>query len=169
MTTLKRVCAVSIVHIKILTNLNEDDLTWNYVPAAIWSAAEPSIGVVSACLPSLRPLFARIIWGPAYRPNQLSRSSNRSYTSSWLSNNKEADTDRSGSFNRLKESDGGMGAKPWMHNVAVTGGRMDNAGREEYALRGGDRRSHYDVPSKGIRVRTTVTVTERVDWQDDLF
>ena len=56
-----------------------------------------------------------------------------------------------------------------MHNVAVTGGRIGDGGSEEFALGDGDRRSHYEVPSKGIRVRTTVTVTERVDWQDDLF
>ncbi|KAL8636285.1 MAG: hypothetical protein Q9228_006308, partial [Teloschistes exilis] len=43
-------------------------LVRNYVPAATWSAAEPSVAVVSACLPSLRPLFVRIVWGGNHRP-----------------------------------------------------------------------------------------------------
>ena len=55
-----------------------------------------------------------------------------------------------------------------MHNVAVTGGRMGDRESEEYQL-DATGRGHDEVPSKGIRVRTTVTVTERVDWRDDLF
>ena len=163
------VCAVSVVHIKILSNLHEEDVTWNYVDASIWSAAEPSIGVVSASLPSLRPLFVRMIWGCKCQPHHLPHSSDRSLTASWLSGNKEAEVYRGGSFDRLRETDSGTGGKPWVHNVAVTGGRIGDGGSEEYRLGNGDGESHYEVPDKGIRVRTTVTVTERVDWQDDLF
>ena len=163
------VCAVSIVHIKILSDLHEQDLTWNYVDASIWSAAEPSIGVVSASLPSLRPLFARLIWGRKYQPRHLPHASDRSLTTSWRSGNKDAGIYDGGSFDQLRETDGGVGGRPWVHNVAVTGGKIGVEGSEEYRLGSGDSGSHYEVPDKGIRVRTTVTVTERVDWQDDLF
>lgn len=149
----------------MLSDLSEDDLTWNYVSPAIWSAAEPSIGVVSACLPSLRPLFSRLLWGAAYPPKHLPHSSNRS--TSWLSSGKEHGPQSNGSFNRLRESDRSMG-KPWRHNVAVSGGTTGDGGSEEYHL-GPTGRGHDGAPSKGIRVKTTVTVTERVDWQDDLF
>lgn len=37
---------------------------------------------------------------------------------------------------------------------------------EEYEF---GERGRSVVPETGIRVRTTVTVTEGVDWQDDLF
>ena len=54
--------------------------------------------------------------------------------------------------------------------MAVTGGRMGDGGSEEYEINTGEPgRDHFEVPTKGIRVRTTVTVTERVHWQDDLF
>ena len=36
------------------------DITWNLVDPAIWTSIEPSIAVVSACLPILRSLW---IWG----------------------------------------------------------------------------------------------------------
>ena len=47
---------------------------------------------------------------------------------------------------------------------------MDRGGGEEYDVgTGPNERGHFEVPAEGIRVRTTVTVTESVDWQDDLF
>ncbi|KAG8525512.1 uncharacterized protein KY384_009156 [Bacidia gigantensis] len=170
------VCAVGITHIVVYSNLNEDDLTWNYVDAAMWTAAEPSIAVVSACIPSLRPLFARLIWGREHRPKHIPHSSQRSSGRNWLGRGKEGEV---GGFNRLRESagsgngDSGYGyglGKAWMRNVAVSGGKSWDTGREEYMMGPGVRASQYGGPADGeIRVRTTITVTERVDWQDDLF
>lgn len=77
--------------------------------------------------------------------------------------------DRSDSFNRLRDTPDGSGSKPWVHNVNVTGGKVVDSGSEEYVMGGNGTHSPRDVPSSGIRVRTTVTVTERVDWQDTLF
>lgn len=34
-----------------------EDLTWNMSQAFIWSSVEPNIGIVCACLPTLRPLL----------------------------------------------------------------------------------------------------------------
>lgn len=163
------VCAVSITRLIVLSNLREDDLTWNYVTPAIWTAAEASIGVVSACLPSLRPLFVRLVWGSSYRPTRLAHSSERSYAGSWLGMNKEMPRDRSDSFNRLRDTPESSVSKPWMHNVNVTGGRAGDSSSEEYVMGGTGTHSPRDLPRSGIRVRTTVTVTERVDWQDSLF
>lgn len=33
------------------------DATWYMGPVCVWSAVEPSIGILSACLPNMRPLF----------------------------------------------------------------------------------------------------------------
>lgn len=34
-----------------------EDLPWNFGRGFIWSSIEPSLGIISACLPTLRPLF----------------------------------------------------------------------------------------------------------------
>lgn len=37
--------------------MNEtEDIPWNFGRGFIWSSIEPSLGIVSACLPTLRPL-----------------------------------------------------------------------------------------------------------------
>ncbi|KAF6231454.1 hypothetical protein HO173_010415 [Letharia columbiana] len=71
------VCAVSINRLIILSRfqhaklsqLGRLDITWNYVAPATWTAAEPAVAVISACLPSLRPLFVRNHLGPSLPAN----------------------------------------------------------------------------------------------------
>lgn len=108
--------------------------------------------MVSACLPSLRPLFARALWGRAQRPT----ASPKNLTASWRRENTKDSND--GSFNRLPET--------W-NNVAVHGGHT--VGSEEYEI--GDTRP--SPPLGGIMVKTTVTVIqeihERLTYHDDLF
>lgn len=41
-------------------NLTQVDVTWNYADAAVWSAVEPNVAVISACLPMLRPVLKLI-------------------------------------------------------------------------------------------------------------
>ena len=36
--------------------LTQVDITWNYADAAVWSAVEPNVAVISACLPMLQPV-----------------------------------------------------------------------------------------------------------------
>lgn len=57
---------------------------------------------------------------------------------------------------------------PWRHNVEVRGGQRSVRGsEEEFEL--GSREG--ETPVNRIRAKTTVvlTISERVDWQDDLF
>ncbi|KAL8937085.1 MAG: hypothetical protein Q9216_004600 [Gyalolechia sp. 2 TL-2023] len=148
----------------------------NYVPAACWTAAEPSIAVVSACLPSLRPLFARLIW----RRREKQSPNHRHSLTSWRSAKKQVRSGSTqGSFNRLNEfsshEDGG-GKAPWKSNsVAVFGGvkgkRGSGGGREREDVELDDQGSEADVPLGRIRAKTEVvlTVSDRVDWRDDLF
>ncbi|KAK2017652.1 hypothetical protein LZ32DRAFT_635239 [Colletotrichum eremochloae] len=51
------VCIASIVRIWYLDQFSKSqDLTWMMGPVFIWSAIEPSVAIVSACLPHLAPL-----------------------------------------------------------------------------------------------------------------
>ncbi|KAL8761651.1 MAG: hypothetical protein Q9184_002235 [Pyrenodesmia sp. 2 TL-2023] len=178
------VCIVSIVRLVVLSEVDESDITckWptrtrrslptnrvfpgNYVPAAIWSAAEASIAVVSACLPSLRPLFVRLIWKDS---KVVPRSKHRSLAS-WRSP-KTGPGSTQGSFNRLQEfSSTDEGAKlAWrQHSVTVLGGRPKR-GSTGHDVEEGE--SEEDVPLGRIRAKTqvVVSISERVDWRDDLF
>ncbi|PTD06669.1 hypothetical protein HYE67_001798 [Fusarium culmorum] len=52
------VCIASAVRIHYLSVFaREIDTTWHMGPVAIWSSFEPSIGIVSACLPSFKSLL----------------------------------------------------------------------------------------------------------------
>ena len=73
------VCVIAIVRLKILARANRqtNDPTWALVPVAVWSAAEPAMGVIAACLPSLRPLLAVALNRNHIEPN-LSVGTSRS-------------------------------------------------------------------------------------------
>ena len=138
-----------------------------FVAPCIWTAAEPSIAVASACLPSLRPLFVRLVWGGAQRPltEQDDYFSNH-LSSTWRSGSKAHDR----SFNRLPDSAKGTPG-PWTNTVAVFGGKFAQGTEEEILEMGSPREEEPVTPINRIRAKTTVvlTVSERVDWQDDLF
>ncbi|KAE8160216.1 hypothetical protein BDV40DRAFT_314030 [Aspergillus tamarii] len=62
------VCVATIVRISAITKMKDSvDITWVIGDAMIWSNVEPCIGIVSACLPTLRPLLRQIpqlrLWG----------------------------------------------------------------------------------------------------------
>ena len=48
------VCAISIIRISKLAGVNYDDPTWRLVDVFVWTALENSVGILSACLPTLR-------------------------------------------------------------------------------------------------------------------
>lgn len=77
------------------------------------------------------------------------------------------------SFNRLQEVDQ-RGSKSWpwsgsKHNVKVYGGRRQGD-EESDDVELGDQ-IHFETPKNRIRANTTVvlTISDRVDFQDDLF
>ena len=53
------VCVVSIYRLKKLleTDFASPDLTWTFTDIAMWSVVETNVALVSACLPSLRPIL----------------------------------------------------------------------------------------------------------------
>ena len=78
------VCIVTILRIISLLQLNFADLSYSIVTATIWGCLEPCLGIMSACLPVLPPLLARIFkctnltW--LRRPSTISPTI---YTSTW--------------------------------------------------------------------------------------
>ncbi|KAL4876880.1 hypothetical protein BJY04DRAFT_138127 [Aspergillus karnatakaensis] len=55
------VCVATGVRIHAITKMGSSvDITWVIGDAMIWSNVEPCIGIVSACLPTLRPLLRQI-------------------------------------------------------------------------------------------------------------
>ncbi|KAL8956211.1 MAG: hypothetical protein Q9183_006379, partial [Haloplaca sp. 2 TL-2023] len=52
------VCIAGIVRLPLLSELNLSDITWSSVSVGLWINVECNIGILSACLPILRPLFS---------------------------------------------------------------------------------------------------------------
>ena len=107
------------------------------------------------------------MWGGTPRPKPPTYPSTSRYGSNSLRKNHYGDS----SFNRLHETDqAGSQGWPWSkHNVEVHGGRRQgDAESDEVEL---DDQAHSETPTNRIRAKTTVvlTISERVDFQDDLF
>ena len=56
------VCFASLYRIITITRLVQStDISWAKSDVFIWSSVEPSIGIISGCLPTLRPLMIRVL------------------------------------------------------------------------------------------------------------
>ncbi|RAK95953.1 uncharacterized protein BO80DRAFT_417794 [Aspergillus ibericus CBS 121593] len=56
-------CVFGLVRLgTMISERNSVDATWALANVAIWSTAEPCLGITAACLPTLRPLFA-VVYG----------------------------------------------------------------------------------------------------------
>ncbi|KAF2851564.1 hypothetical protein T440DRAFT_467810 [Plenodomus tracheiphilus IPT5] len=56
------VCFASLYRIITITRLvRTTDISWAKSDVFIWSSVEPSIGIISGCLPTLRPLLTHVI------------------------------------------------------------------------------------------------------------
>ena len=122
------------------------------------------MGVVSACLPSLRPLLKRLVsniyHGPTFKSTRnKSAQDYGSGTSSrhmW-SRNKGEDGDLR-SFTRLEET-GAEGDTPWGHNVHVHRGKKKRGEPDDQISL-----EEMQTPSRRIKANTEVTLisTERL-------
>ncbi|KAK4231149.1 hypothetical protein QBC38DRAFT_495898 [Podospora fimiseda] len=82
-------CAISVIRIQFL-KLSEDT-TWDNVASSCWSVGELCSGITCACLPTLRPLVARVF--PSLQ-SSTGRSTTDKYYRNGSSSNKR--TNRSG-------------------------------------------------------------------------
>ncbi len=140
--------------------------------SAIGSAAEPTMGVTSACLPSLRPLVSIIIrgttrgLGAARTGTKLSAQDNSSNSSRtvWRSRSR-SDDGREGPLTRLKDPTENRRQRG--HDVEVRGGKpRGGRGREdEISL------EEMNVLVGGIRVKDEVVVTSNdwIDYKDKVY
>ncbi|KAL8994250.1 MAG: hypothetical protein Q9169_005719 [Polycauliona sp. 2 TL-2023] len=157
------VVLVSIIWVVVLAQLEASDVTWNFINAGIWSALEPSIAVICACIPSLRPLFTlasrslRNSSLPSFATPRMvggkiiTSTSSKRRTWPGASRGKTSD----GMFSQLSEG-GAEDTKPLGHGVSVHGGGEGEEGLE--------------LPARGIQVKTEVMVsTEGLEYKDRLF
>ena len=61
--TIPSVCVASIIRVTTFDQFKVEDVTYTLFSPAIWSVTEQSLGITCACLPTLRPLFGRILFG----------------------------------------------------------------------------------------------------------
>ncbi|KAL9606495.1 MAG: hypothetical protein Q9179_000360 [Wetmoreana sp. 5 TL-2023] len=141
----------------VLSRLEQQDVTWNYINAGIWSALEPSMAVICACIPSLRPLFS------------LSAHTLRNVASASRSKLASTTGKKTWPGSRSRVSDGMFSqideqlddTRPLGHGVSVRGGRVNDVEADAEAM---------ELPPHGIQVKTEVTVrTDRLEYQDHLF
>ncbi|KAI0529926.1 hypothetical protein GGR58DRAFT_509015 [Xylaria digitata] len=55
------ICVVSLLRVLWLINWDLNDLTYTVTPGAIYSVLEPTLGIVNACLPTIKPAMKRMI------------------------------------------------------------------------------------------------------------
>lgn len=61
-----------------------EDTTWNFGRGFIWSSIEPSLGIISACLPTLRPLVRKYfptVFGSSPKASKYGYKDSKSHTS----------------------------------------------------------------------------------------
>ncbi|KAL8644091.1 MAG: hypothetical protein Q9210_007429, partial [Variospora velana] len=158
------VCIISIIRLVVLSRLHQADLTWNFVDSAIWSAAEPCMGVVSACIPSLRPLAALITRGTHKVRSQSSdrTTSSDAYSKAVWRRESEDDNGDGGHIQRLTNPLANKHhAARWARNVSVRGGKDVEHG----GLGGGDEVSlqEMNVPDGQIKIKEEIMITSS-DW-----
>ncbi|MCJ1466988.1 hypothetical protein MMC07_005610 [Pseudocyphellaria aurata] len=54
------ICVISLLRIIWLKNWDLTDFTYTATPGACWSLLEPALGVVNACLPTIRPVLRKV-------------------------------------------------------------------------------------------------------------
>lgn len=173
------VCIVSIIRLVVLSRLSVYDITCeytflvpfsgsltefsgNFVNGSIWTATESSLSVVSACIPSLRPLVALIIRGNHQWPSMDSASTAVQVQSKAMWRTSKND-DQDGTFYQLEESLADS-QRAWGHNVSVHGGRPSRENDENP--------DEVEIPPpEGIKVKTEVILisTDRLDYHDRIY
>ncbi|KAF4455040.1 integral membrane protein Pth11-like [Fusarium austroafricanum] len=62
------VCIASIIRLTTIAHLTKTlDISWAKSDVFIWSAVEPSVGIISGCLPTLRVMFMQVLHRLGYK------------------------------------------------------------------------------------------------------
>ncbi|KAG6986724.1 hypothetical protein G7Y79_00073g098230 [Physcia stellaris] len=138
------VVLVSVIWIVVLSSLSRSDVTWNFINAGIWSALEPNMAVVCACIPSLRPLATIVTQGvfqhPLLKSTLKTTTSGSSSKRIWAASRSKLSE---GTFSHLEEADD---MRPFGHGVSVYGGSNQPDGE------------NVELPRHGINIKTEIEV-----------
>ncbi|KAL8973614.1 MAG: hypothetical protein Q9197_002140 [Variospora fuerteventurae] len=92
-------CIIAIVRLQTaILHINDKDFSWHITNTLIWTAAECGVGVISVCLPTLRPLLSAI-FPKRFGSARLAHDKKFSPTGDKVGTTWRAD----GSFARLQE------------------------------------------------------------------
>ncbi|KAH7179952.1 uncharacterized protein B0J16DRAFT_291611, partial [Fusarium flagelliforme] len=155
-------CVVSIYRIHTLKMAAETkDPNWDNVDAAIWSFLEITIAIITACLPTLKPLFSKLM--PKIFASSYGQSNAQSYGESPKSLQlRSRSTKKTGGRSRVTDDTTtlkGDGAPISTHRSGISvsiRAECDGSGDEE-TLVGGE--------GGGITAKTVIT-QERESWND---
>ncbi|KAL8702623.1 MAG: hypothetical protein Q9201_004201 [Fulgogasparrea decipioides] len=99
-------CIISLVRfVQLITNATMD-VTWSLGIVSVWSTAEPNLGIVSACMPTMKPLLRRFLPQGKTRSAKDSKQSGSSGSSSSKKRPSAIESFGSKGFNRLKNGKG---------------------------------------------------------------
>ena len=130
------------------------------------------MGVISACIPSLRPLVSLIIRGTtkglgvSKAGTSSAQNSNSSGSSRVMWKTKTIDGERGEPFTRLPEDLGTPSGPQWGRSVSVRGGKRNGRGGEdEISL------EEMSVPAGAIQVRDEVRITSSnwLEYKDRVY
>lgn len=55
-----RICIITILRIKYLNDLDLHNITYSIAPEGLFTLLEPTLGIISACLPVVRPVLNKL-------------------------------------------------------------------------------------------------------------
>ncbi|KAK0507246.1 hypothetical protein JMJ35_010284 [Cladonia borealis] len=117
--------ACDVLRVVQLQNVNASDWTWTALDLYIWAFLEDTVGIIAACIPTLRPLFSR----PACYPSSI-----RTFINKVTSRSSKSQSESTHRLNKLSN----MRPPPTSHSsssakgrVSVEGGQCADASDEE--------------------------------------
>ena len=155
----------------VFSKVDVADVTWDSAAVTLWSAVEPCAGIVSACVPSLRPLISIAVrrllrdrWPTfvAAGSNKGVRSDGGTSTMLWVLQDAEAGSPPvEGKRNGMEGKDIGV------FNTWCTVHSAEKAVDKEAQIMV----EEVERPWGGIKVKTEIrwSVQERYDYDDRLY
>ncbi|KAL8786441.1 MAG: hypothetical protein Q9213_002757 [Squamulea squamosa] len=153
------VCIAGIIRLPFLSELQFSDATYTSVSVGVWVNVECNIGVLSACLPILRPLFSnKYASSPVSRLTRIFRSFTNSRFSSSSREGLTSDPEK-GTSEPASDATMAEGLK-WSNDSAASGGwrwsRMNS-----YNALDGNSPVQGKSPIEPVGSRRTVALGER--------
>ncbi|KAL4778005.1 hypothetical protein BJX76DRAFT_366907 [Aspergillus varians] len=155
------VCVATIIRIYTITKMKSSvDITWAIGDAMIWSNVEPCIGIVSACLPTIRPLLRQIP-----RLGLFSSSRNTRSNSQGFSAGPDSAIANSGNQSAYRSGNGKRGHfRPEEDEIYLT----TDVGRGSVLRRDDEAgRSEESVAQRFEPIPMQIRVNHKFDWSEE--